>query len=364
MSVETLKSLKEVVQCLLNFSNAGIIRSNFIKNFYKKSLPDSNGHILFGTIQLFGAKTFRITSSKPNLLNLPSTGTIYAKAVKRCFVAKPGYIFYMVDLKALEDRVATNLSKDKNKLAILTKNLDSHCLSAYYYFPSKIEAILPKKENEELHDYIVRFEEATKTNKELKEIRQLGKHCSFALAYGCFPKKLVDIAKLPLNIAKDIFKKYHTELYSGLSYMRDNLVLPIAQKNHKIHLGLGCHIKTDEPEKEVRTLFNACNQFWSILSLLTIHKFHSLLEELNLSEDIQVVLTTYDSITLHIKDDTNLIQWVNNTIIPLFTTQYLEGQIIPNMAEAELGYNWADTVKLPNNATLEEIEEIRKKINE
>ena len=31
---------------------------------------------------------------------MPSTGSIYAKPVKRCLAAKPGWIIYQVDLAA------------------------------------------------------------------------------------------------------------------------------------------------------------------------------------------------------------------------------------------------------------------------
>ena len=92
----SLEQLKEIVDCLLDYSNSAIIRNNFIEAFYKHTIDNR----LYSTFRLFGTKTFRLTSSNPNCLNLPATGSIYAKPVKRCFEAPNDYIFYMVDLSA------------------------------------------------------------------------------------------------------------------------------------------------------------------------------------------------------------------------------------------------------------------------
>lgn len=96
LSLEELKQLREVIQALLDFSSAAIIKGNFVKAFYDNTI---NGR-LYGNFTLFGAKSFRLTSNSPNLLNLPATGSIYAKPVKKCLEAKQGYIWYMVDLNA------------------------------------------------------------------------------------------------------------------------------------------------------------------------------------------------------------------------------------------------------------------------
>lgn len=175
MSQEELLQLKEIVTCLIDHSQSAIIRNNFIKNFYNYTV---DGY-LQGNYKLFGTKTFRLTSNSPNLLQLPSTGSIYAKPVKQCFEAKEGKIFYTVDFGALEDRVIANLSRDINKCSIFLDHIDGHSLAALTYFPEEIEGVLPRFSGESTTEYVKRFKsEVDKGNEELKNIRQKGKPCT------------------------------------------------------------------------------------------------------------------------------------------------------------------------------------------
>ncbi len=296
------------------------------------------------------------------MLNSPSTRSIFAKPVKRCLVAPQDHLIYAIDLSALEDRVMASLSRDTNKCAVFTDGLDGHCLNALGYFREEVAEHMPLT-GDTVTDVKKFFELQENGHKELQAIRQKGKPATFGLSYGSYPPKVADTLRIPLAEAEQIFDRYHNVLYSGITDYRENYVLPTTEQNGKLHLGLGCYISSDNPRRDIRTLNNASCQFWSIVTALTINKIHQLIDDAGLQDDIKCISTIYDSIYFTVKEEPELIQWLNDTIVPIITQDFMENQTIPNEAAGEIGYDWASLKLVPNNSSLQDIKDIINELN-
>ena len=301
------------------------------------------------------------------MLNMPSTRSRFAKAVKQCFVAPKGKIILAADYNALEDRVIASLSKDTNKCNIFLENLDGHSLNALGYFPNRVSQVISLTGHIPTDTRAFKAivdDEFHELNLTAKAIRQDSKNPTFGLAYGAFPPKIAATLKISLQEAQVIFNNYHNLLYPGITAYRENYVLPRAAQEGQIHLGLGFYLKSDDPSSDIRTLANATCQFWSILTALTINKMHQLIDQNGLQDNVKVVSTIYDSIYLEITDTPEIIKWTNDNLIKTMLVDFMEDQTIPNDAESDIGYDWAEMTKIPNNASISEIKEARQKLKD
>lgn len=115
--------------------------TNLMLSFLKKwnELSEEDG--LFHTnFNITGTRTGRLSSSKPNLQNVPSevrgrfTQSVFTGDttrtdeynLRKAFAARPGKVFLSVDYSQMEIRVFAILSKDPNMLKAITSGEDVH----------------------------------------------------------------------------------------------------------------------------------------------------------------------------------------------------------------------------------------------
>ena len=108
-----------LLDTLISLSEVSKILNTFVKAFIQSSVQRSDGvFYLHGNFNLGGTVSGRLSSSGPNLQNIPSTGNIYAKYIKSCFVPPEGWLFAGADFASLEDRISALQTSDPNKLKV------------------------------------------------------------------------------------------------------------------------------------------------------------------------------------------------------------------------------------------------------
>lgn len=161
----TDQSVKDLLDVFLAFAAVDKIVGTFIPAMEGAQLAEDGCHYLFGNFNLGGTVSGRLSSSDPNLQNIPVnvamvlTDELYerfkdvlwpfmskgklslGKLIKSCFVAPTGWLFVGLDFFSLEDRISALTTRDKNKIKVYTDGFDGHCLRAHSYFGDQMPDI-------------------------------------------------------------------------------------------------------------------------------------------------------------------------------------------------------------------------------
>ncbi len=106
-----------LIESLITINKLGKILSTFIPALKTAVKKSDNYYYLHGGFNIGGTVSGRLSSSGPNLQQIPSHST-YAKIIKKCFKAPPGFVMAGADFASLEDRVSALTTKDKNKIKV------------------------------------------------------------------------------------------------------------------------------------------------------------------------------------------------------------------------------------------------------
>ena len=158
---------------------------NKLKTTYVDTLPnlvDSNSRIHTSFNQI-GTATGRLSSSEPNLQNIP-VKTDDGIKIREGFVAGEGKVLMSIDYSQVELRVLTSMSKDENLIEAYREEKDLHDLTARRIF------------NLSDSDDVTR------------EQRTIAKIINFSIIYGKTAFGLAKELKIPVKDASEYIKKY------------------------------------------------------------------------------------------------------------------------------------------------------------
>ena len=121
----------DIARLMLEYRELEKMRSTYVDALPK--LVNSRTGRIHTQFNQTVAATGRLSSSYPNLQNIPSR-TEMGRSIRKAFVAEPGFIFYAADYSQIELRVLAHLSNDQSLVQAFKKGMDIHKQTAAVIF--------------------------------------------------------------------------------------------------------------------------------------------------------------------------------------------------------------------------------------
>lgn len=203
-AAEVLEKLKEdypIVEHILAYRQYAKLKSTYVEGLIAVMTPEHKIHSSFNqTITATG----RISSTEPNLQNIPVKLEM-GKRIRELFIPKSKeYIFLDADYSQIELRVLAALAEDENLIHAFNEGIDIHTLTASQVFHVPFEQVTPLE-------------------------RSNAKAVNFGIVYGMGAFSLAEDLKITQKEAaayiEGYFEKYpkiKTYLDSCVSFARDH----------------------------------------------------------------------------------------------------------------------------------------------
>ena len=190
-------------ELLLRYRSLSKLKSTYLDALVKMVDPVT-GRIHTSFNQTVAA-TGRLSSSNPNLQNIPIRGE-KGRAIRKGFVAEKGNLLVAADYSQVELRVFAHYSGDDAFIEAFRNDRDIHARTASEIVAEEGVEVTPR-------------------------MRSIAKAINFGIIYGMGPKKLSDELGIDLKAAKEYIAAYY-ERYEGVVRYRDRMIAMAREKGY------------------------------------------------------------------------------------------------------------------------------------
>lgn len=357
--------LVEFITAVRDLKDAEKQLNTYLKNFI--TMADKNGRLHCSFNQHI-ARTGRLSSSEPNLQNIPK---VYLR-LRACFSAMKGWNLVYFDFSQVEMRIFADYSNDPIMIAAINAGRDLH--------EETIREIRGMTHEE--------WVELKKLDpKKLKDLRALGKTTNFGVIYGMGKKKTSDKLKLTkmvpvyqkkfnqttsqwesVHVGDDpdysdgltFLRKYYTR-FPGVQTLMDQAKSVIKVRGYiRNKFNRRRRLDMTESYKAVNALIQGCAADVLKVSIIKVAAF--LREQRKLyGYQSRIVLNIHDELVLEMPDEElHLIPHIKR-IMETWNKPVFK---VPIVADVEISNtNWAEKHSLGDDSR-EYVKEITKKIAE
>ena len=184
--LEDLALLHPVPAQVLEYRQLAKLKSNYLDQLPQLTDRDGRVHTTFNQV---GTATGRLSSTNPNLQNIP-TRTALGREIRAAFIAAPGNVLMSADYSQIELRLMAHFSSDPLLVDAYQTGKDIHTLTAAEVFgldPATLD----------------------------KETRARAKAVNFGIVYGISPFGLATQLSIDQKTAREYIERYF-ERYAGV----------------------------------------------------------------------------------------------------------------------------------------------------
>lgn len=198
--LEQLSSIHELPALILQYRNLAKLTSTYVDKLFALAAKDKGRiHTSFNQC---GTATGRLSSSKPNLQNIPIR-TAEGRRIRSTFIAKEGCRFVCGDYSQIDLRVFAHYSRDKALIEAFTGGQDIHRRTAAEIFCVSPELVTA-------------------------EMRRVAKTINFGIVYGMSSFGLASQLQLSRKEAQTFIDRYFA-LYAGVKTFMEEIVAQAEQ---------------------------------------------------------------------------------------------------------------------------------------
>ncbi len=206
--LEELSTHNAVPRLVLEYRQLAKLKSNYVDSLPLLADRDGRVHTTFNQV---GTSTGRLSSTNPNLQNIPIR-TELGREIRTAFIAAPGRVLLSADYSQIELRLMAHFSEDPLLVHAYANNQDIHTLTA-----SEVFGIPPMQMD--------------------KETRNRAKAVNFGIVYGISPFGLAAQLGISQNEARLYIDTYFAR-YKGVRAYIDR-VLEETRREQRVRTLIG-----------------------------------------------------------------------------------------------------------------------------
>lgn len=191
-----LRDKHPIIDKILEYRSINKLIGTYLDSFPKLINPHTGRlHTVYNqTVTATG----RLSSSSPNLQNIPIR-TDRGREIRRAFVARdPDYILLAADYSQIELRIIASLAQDRHMIEAFSNHYDIHAATAAKIYQLPIEEVS-------------------------KDLRRNAKSVNFGIVYGISAFGLAEQLGIPQKEAKALIQEYFAQYPDIKSYIDSNI---------------------------------------------------------------------------------------------------------------------------------------------